>query len=342
MKRETDKTALLFVESLFVKSCEKLGIDSSTFKAVQITGDASARRYYRLKSSEKSFIACLNNPDGTLLDFKSIQAVWEKEGVSVPQIYDFIENKGYLLQEDLGDKTLLKSLAGISNFNEELDIYKKIINELSLIHKIDNTKYLDKNFSRLSFDMPKYFNEINFTMTHLVEGLFGATLSDSDKKRITAQFELVCKPLANQKFVLTHRDFHSRNIMSTNSQYKIIDFQDARMGIPQYDLVSLIEDCYYSIDHKNKEMLKQYYWNHFLQETGFQSSYDEYLELYEYMTIQRTFKAMGSFAYIYKTREDERYLKYIGYSFEKFRRSLMNFSKLNELRSMIASMYYEY
>jgi hypothetical protein len=41
----------------------------------------------------------------------------------------------------------------------------------------------------------------------------------------------------------------------------VIDFQDARMGTPLYDLVSLLEDCYYQINEANKKELIEYYYN---------------------------------------------------------------------------------
>lgn len=340
--KDIDKTALLFVESLFSKSCEKMKVDATGFKVSQITGDASARRYYRLTKKGKSYIACLNDPDETLNNFFNIQNVFVKEKIPVPDIYDFIEDKGYLLQEDLGDVTVLKHLGTMENFDTELDVYKKIIDKLMAIHRVDTDLYLDQVFSRLSFDLPKYSQEVSFTVKHLIEGLFEQSLSDKDKSFLLKSFDSVCRPLVSQKFVLTHRDFHSRNIMFDEGNYKIIDFQDARMGIPQYDLVSLLEDCYYSIDHTNKEKLKKYYWENFLKHKGYQSSYEEFLKLYDYMTIQRTFKALGSFAFIYRTREDKRYLKYIGYSFEKLRRSMMGCPELQDLRHMLAGMYYEY
>jgi aminoglycoside/choline kinase family phosphotransferase len=130
--------------------------------------------------------------------------------------------------------------------------------------------------------------------------------------------------------------------MCKDNEHVVIDFQDARMGIPQYDLVSLLEDCYYSLNLDNLNNLKRYYWENFIKKNKKQTSYDEFLVLYDYMTIQRTFKAIGSFTYIYNLRNDERYLKYIGYSFEKLRKVLMKYDELKPLRLLLAKLYYEY
>lgn len=60
------------------------------------------------------------------------------------------------------------------------------------------------------------------------------------------------------------------------------------------------------------------------------------------MALQRTLKAIGSFAYIYNTREDERYLKYIGFAIEKIKRFAIKEKEFEKLLSNLLSLYYEY
>ena len=45
---------------------------------------------------------------------------------------------------------------------------------------------------------------------------------------------------SNSYFV--HRDFHSQNLMKVGKKIGVIDSQDALIGNPAYDLVSLIDD----------------------------------------------------------------------------------------------------
>lgn len=71
------------------------------------------------------------------------------------------------------------------------------------------------------------------------------------------EFEAITETLVQpEHFVLNHRDFHSRNIMIRNGKPVLIDFQDARMGLPQYDAVSLIRDSYTDLDNELAEELK--------------------------------------------------------------------------------------
>ena len=76
----------------------------------------------------------------------------------------------------------------------------------------------------------------------------------------------------------------------------MIDFQDARMGPVQYDLVSLFKDSYVDMNDCYSESLMNYY----LDRTGLPKtpgfSMEEFNETYELQSLQRCFKACGSFA----------------------------------------------
>ena len=121
----------------------------------------------------------------------------------------------------------------------------------------------------------------------------------------------------------------------------VIDFQDARMGVGTYDLVSLLEDCYTDLDNSNRKKLIQYYWDHCNKDLYPNKDYKDFLELYELSLLQRVFKAIGSFAYIYKSRDDIRYLKYIGFAMEKIKRTLRNTRYSNQLLESLINKYYE-
>jgi len=64
--------------------------------------------------------------------------------------------------------------------------------------------------------------------------------------QLRRQFESITDELtAESGLVLNHRDYHCRNILIHNHQPVIIDFQDARMGLAQYDAASLLRDSYH-------------------------------------------------------------------------------------------------
>src|SRR5579863_4358550 len=73
-------------------------------------------------------------------------------------------------------------------------------------------------------------------------------MEPAEKATVRAVFESVARQIEEQPRVLTHRDFHSRNVMVHGAdQIGLIDFQDALMGPWTYDLASLLRDAYVTL-----------------------------------------------------------------------------------------------
>jgi aminoglycoside/choline kinase family phosphotransferase len=100
-----------------------------------------------------------------------------------------------------------------------------------------------------------------------------------------------------EHFVLNHRDFHSRNIMLFGGKPVIIDFQDARLGLPQYDAVSLLRDSYVRLDAELVDELKRYHFEQLVQHELTTLDEAEYRRLFDLMAFQRNIKAVGTFCY---------------------------------------------
>lgn len=336
-----EQSERLFIEELFNNSKKELSDESIELENIErLTGDASTRRYYRLFGARKeSFVACLDNPTKEGFNtFVNMQSFLKSHNIRVPKIYDKNLAKGYLLEEDLGDKTLLQQLSIIKNESEELSIYKDIIDSLLNMHQISTTNI--NEHVPLSFDYDKLISEIEFTEKFFLKK-FLKIEDEKISRNLVNFFSPVCKRLSCENMVFTHRDFHSRNIMVKDNEYIIIDFQDARLGIPQYDLVSLLEDCYYDLTPSNRESLIKYYFEQLPSDIHRQNSIENFKKLYNDMLLQRVFKAVGSFAYIYETRKDVRYVKYIGFAMEKLRKTMLKDERYEDLRKLLFEIYYE-
>lgn len=340
---KTNATELLLVQELFGKYCEQENLSClKKFTVEKLTGDASIRRYYRVFCDEKSFVVCLDHPleRGLELPFVAKQQFLKTHSVPVPNIYDYNSQKGYILEEDLSDKTLLMKLSEVKNYDEELKLYEKIIDSMVKLHQIPLKDVSSSNLFNEKFDFEKLMSEVDFT----IKFFLNHQLAFKNKKvinSIRSEFEKIVEKIAKKKMVLTHRDFHSRNIMLKNEELFIIDFQDARLGLPQYDLVSLLEDCYYDLSEHNRSKLIKRYYDATLETIKDQKSFDEFLEYYHLMAIQRVFKAIGSFAYIKIIRDDIRYLKYIGFAMEKLRKFFMEIDSCQNLKQELFCIYYE-
>lgn len=332
-----------FIEELFNRTQDKdLLKDEKLEEVDKLTGDASTRRYYRIFTSKDSYVVCLDNPSNETMEkhpFLSVQQFLSSNRVRVPEIIDHNLSRGYSLQEDLGNVTLLHHLSLVTSSEEELKIYKTIVDQLLELHRIPPTAVKNNNLFQLKFDYQKYMDETRFTFKYFLN-FFYKNHDENLISELEALFDPIMKRLADQQMVITHRDFHSRNIMVKDSKFIFIDFQDARWGIPQYDLVSLLEDCYYDLNEENRIALKKYYYENLDVSIHGQKTYEEFLDLYEDMTIQRVFKAVGSFCYIYNWRKDDRYLKYIGFAMEKIRRVMMDSPRYAELKKKLFQHYY--
>lgn len=332
-----------FIEELFNKTQEKDILKNEKLEEIdKLTGDASTRRYYRIFTTSGSYVVCLDNPftdEMSKHPFLSVQQFLHENQVRVPEIIDQNISKGYLLQEDLGNETLLVHLSGLGSLEEEFSIYRRIVDQLLELHRIPFSAVENPNLFQLKFDYQKYMDETRFTFKYFMN-FFNKILDDNLIKELDALFDPIMRRLSQEKMVITHRDFHSRNIMVKDKEYIFIDFQDARWGIPQYDLVSLLEDCYYNLSEDNRGKLKRYYFDNLDRSIHGQTSYERFLELYDDMLIQRVFKAVGSFCYIYNWRKDDRYLKYIGFAMEKIRKVMMNKPRYTELKKKLFQHYY--
>jgi N-acetylmuramate 1-kinase len=336
----------LFVEKLFADSVERKKVEEiKNLEVEKLTGDASTRRYYRINGEGRSYVVCLANPlekEQNLSPFMEVQQILESERIRVPKIFDYDPSQGYFLEEDLGDKTFIRHLAEENSPKRELETYKNVLDILISIHKIPAEKIKNKKCSEIAFDFDKLYSEIEFTNKFLFGNFFEHQLTEQESDVIKSGFSKICETLAEQKRVLTHRDFHTRNIMVWDNENVLIDFQDARMGIPQYDLASILEDAYYKIERSNKYELKKYYYNEFIIKHRPSYGFEEYLIHYDYAAIQRIYKAIGSFTYIYSTRDDHRYVKYIGYCFENLRSLLNKHEEFLGLTKTLSKIYYEY
>jgi aminoglycoside/choline kinase family phosphotransferase len=338
-----EQTERLFIENMFNRSLKEEKVPLCKLKEVEkLTGDASTRRYFRIITDKVNYVACLTDPtneQSSDSDFLIIQRILDENKIRVPYVFDHDLEKGYILEEDLGNTTLLVSLAEISQNSDELDIYRLAIDEQIKMNSLDLVKYSEEIFNKRSFDVDKLMSEIDFSIRNFISNYLNSESLKNEINIIREEFLYICTEIVKQEYFFTHRDFHSRNIMVSAGEQIIIDFQDARLGPCQYDLVSLLDDCYYSITEENIEVLKKYYYEQFAK--LHYKSYDDFIYVYDLVAVQRLFKAIGSFSYIYYLRNDLRYLKYIGHGFEKLRQILGRYQKFKKLKMTLGRIYYD-
>lgn len=316
---------------------------SKTANIEQLPGDASSRRYFRIRSRNNSMILMKLEPfseAGEQLPFLQVQKHLQKLNVNVPKIIDLDSKSGIILLSDLGDETLLKRLERVSKKRDQLVWFKRAI-DLLLDMQVKATRTSAPiDAYGLYFDEEKLMWEVNFTLAHFYKGYLARSIPEAELRVIEKYFQWICKRLSSQEWLFTHRDYHSRNVMVVGDELYMIDFQDARLGCPQYDLASLLRDSYYQLEEDVVYELVEYYFRKKQKLELKKNDLKDFNEVFDLMSIQRNFKAIGSFASFFVKRNDSRYLKFIGNTFENIRRNLLKFPELDELRCMLYRYYY--
>jgi aminoglycoside/choline kinase family phosphotransferase len=267
-----------------------------------IPGDASSRRYYRVRTRNGSFIVMKTQPFndvGDQLPFIQVQKHLNRLGVNVPHIIDLESKQGIILLTDLGDETLLKRLERVSKKRDQLVWFKRAIDLVINMQVVATKSSAPIDAYGLYFDEEKLMWEVGFTLAHFYNGALARDIPQAERKKVEAYFQVICKQLASQEWYFTHRDYHGRNIMVVGSDLYMIDFQDARLGCAQYDLASLLRDSYYQLEEEVVYELVDYYLRSLTRLEGARVDRRAFTRVFDLMSIQRNFKAIGSFASFY-------------------------------------------
>jgi len=296
------------------------------FKVFALAGDASNRRYYRVSHHQTTNVLMSWEPfQAKNYPFLSVLQHFHKHKVHVPEVVAMSESEGLMLLEDLGDLTLERKFWENQSSDYSMDFYRKSLDELIKIHFHSTADRSDCTAFKLEFDTEKLLWEVNYGRKNLLEGMCKYEFSEKANQEITQAFTNLCERLHHEPKFIAHRDYHSRNLMIKFDEIRVIDFQDARLGAIQYDLVSLLRDSYVNIPDDMANELIEYYLaaaKPFLPANFSRAKFDE---VYELQTIQRCFKACGSFSSFFNQREDTRYLKYISQTLMRVMKSLTNF-----------------
>jgi len=268
-----------------------------------VKGDASTRQYFRVTGAHGNAIVCFDPTFSATAPenypFLILRDLLSNHGIRVPELLGTAHEHGMLLLEDCGD-LMLQDEVPLLNHDSLSARYRQIIDILVRIQSIrPSSASTDATIPfSLSFDQEKLMFEFDFFIEHALNGYFRGRLDDRAVAELRDEFLAIADFLVQREhFVLNHRDLHSRNIMLFRDEPVIIDFQDARLGLPQYDAVSLLRDSYVRLDSEMVEELKRYHFEQ-LRDAGLSAMDEaEYLRLFDLMAFQRNVKAVGTFSY---------------------------------------------
>jgi len=255
------------------------------------SSDASFRRYFRAVVGADSFIAMDAPPaHEDVLPFIKIAGLLRQAGVQAPQIHAQDIEKGFLLLCDFGNRPYLDSLneATVDRlYADALEALGKLQRGVD-IHACGLPPY-DEALLRREMDLcPQWF----------LAGLLGRDIRPAERAVLAKTWQILVDSALEQPQVCVHRDYHSRNLMITDTDNPgVLDFQDAVVGPVTYDLVSLLRDCYIVWPQERVENWVLDYQRRLLDE-GLVAEADpeRFLRWFDLMGLQRHIKVLGIFA----------------------------------------------
>lgn len=308
-------------------------LTNGELNVVPLAGDASSRRYSRLLSGLKSWVLMEWEPfESENYPLLSVQTHFKKNHILVPEVVSYSERLGVIIYEDLGDVTLEQEFYKTRNPYSALGYYRMAMDELLKIHLMASKDTSSCVAFNVAFDIEKLSWEMDWTLKNFLVGVLNFNNRSDELEK---EFKKLSTLLDVKEKYIQHRDYHSRNLMVYQNKLRVIDFQDARMGLVQYDLVSLLRDAYVPVPQALETELLGYYLSRAKEDFAHSWSSSEFEYLYEVQSIQRLFKAVGSFASFWVMRKDRRYLKYIPATMQRVKVGL---EKLSEFKVLSTSL----
>ncbi|NNC52541.1 MAG: phosphotransferase [Erythrobacter sp.] len=261
-----------------------------------LVGDASFRRYFRLKmGSRTAMLMHAPPPHEDPAPFLHVAHWLEEQGMRGPAILLEDAPKGWVLTEDFGDQRMKEWID--DHPGDEHDTYAQAIDALVQLHQLPPGPFDP-------YDMAVYQREAAL----FIEWYCSAAGLAVDKAGWTAAWEAALSPILPRQNpgVTVLRDYHAENIMLLDpgklaGEQGLIDFQDALVGHPAYDLVSLLQDARRDVSEAlEHDMLCRY-----------RAAADpaEHFEAdYARLGAQRNAKIVGIFTRLYKRDGKPRYL----------------------------------
>lgn len=301
-----------------------------------LAGDASTRSYFRIHHGERQAMlmdapagaeapACPVDADEqtrqslgynavarlagpNIAAFAGLSEALTQRGFSAPKILAADIEAGFLLLEDLGDQLFARILPG--DYHEGT-VYAEAVDVLAALYRASFPTVLESHggtWPLQAYDQLALKAEADLFIDWYLEQHAGVTLN--------AQARAEWDEIWGQQFTrldtcapgLVLRDFHAENIFlledrQGQARIGLIDFQDAVIGHPAYDLVSLLEDARRNVDRKLPSLLKA----RFVEKAGIDdvAGFDA---SYAVLGAQRNAKILGIFVRLALRDGKARYL----------------------------------
>ena len=292
----------------------ELGVNDLTIE--WLAGDGSDRCYYRLSSRQlvRDYVLMqLSETDAKKLqengyEWIEIGTLLSDNSILVPKTVAKLPEYAAIVIEDYGNTMLETAILRDLDRRNLVDAYYQ--QAIGIIGDFLTIPYQpDQAWTSRAFDEERFVWEMNFFYKHFLQQVSNIELDRAELQLFHKDCQSLAAYLAGYSNYFVHRDYHSRNLMIQNERIAVIDFQDARLGPPSYDLVSICFDSYIPLSQSQRigylDLLKNRI------ESSHQEIWSEVVATWRPMLLQRQLKALGSFGYLSNTKKRGNYLQYL-------------------------------
>lgn len=307
----------------------KLQLPDQPYTLAPASADASFRRYFRASLPDRTLIVMDAPPaQEDCRPFIHVAKLFRDAGVNVPQILAQDLQQGFLLLTDLGHKTYLDALNADESVADTL--------YMSAFTALIQMQLASRPAELPDYDEALLVREMRLFPDWYVSKHLQTELSSTQTEALNGAFSLILKSNLAQARVFVHRDYHSRNLMVSDSEPGVLDFQDAVYGPITYDLVSLFKDAYIHWDEERVLDWTIRYWEK-AKKAGLPVSHDfaEFYRDFEWMGAQRHIKVLGIFARLYHRDGKENYLKDMPLVMAYLRKTCERYRELGPLLKLL-------
>ncbi len=270
-----------------------------------LPGDASARRYFRLVGQGKLLMEDRDDPVA-FAAFVRLADHLAALGLSAPKIFGADPASGLALIEDFGKDTYGALLN--AGYDEEA-LYALAID--ALIH-------LHSSKTATAVKVPTYDTAVLLDEISIFSQWFGPALQpDCDAAAFDQTFREFWADafgaLADQQTTLVLRDFHVDNLILLQDREGVhrcglLDFQDAVLGAPEYDLMSLLQDARRDLTDGLEEAMLARYLSAIPEVLG---TPEQIMVRYHLLAAQRHTRIAGLFLRLNKRDGKSGYLRFM-------------------------------
>ena len=293
--------------------------------------DASFRRYFRWQAPGLQLVLMDAPPPGEdCRPFVRMAQMLLVAGLNVPLVLAQDVEQGFLVLSDLGLQTWLQVL----DADNADQLFERALDVLVQLQQLD---VAGSNLP--DYDEALLRRELELFPDWYVQHELGLPLDQKQRDWWQQGSELLIRAALEQPQVLVHRDYMPRNLMVSEPDPGVLDFQDAVLGPISYDVISLFKDAFISWPEERVHGWLCQYWNK-ARAAGLPvpSSYAQFSRDCDWMGLQRHLKVIGIFARICHRDGKPRYLQDVPRFFAYIRPVLARYPELKPLQKLLDSL----